>query len=120
MQHALQFEGCCGPTFVCLSVYDQERSNSRKTKGKDEKRVRTPSFAREVKELTLLDSVDSDQVESRQEQVDPIVLEKYREKLYVEVSLVLSFHVSHSPVVVTFFQLLLFCAVSSSLLLSLA
>ncbi|CAM5156019.1 unnamed protein product [Eretmochelys imbricata] len=63
----------------------EERSNSRKTKGKDEKRVRTPSFTREVKELTLLDSVDSDQVESRQEQVDPIVLEKYREKLYVEV-----------------------------------
>ncbi|XP_048673904.1 MYCBP-associated protein isoform X2 [Caretta caretta] len=63
----------------------EERSNSRKMKGKDEKRVRTPSFTREVKELTLLDSVDSDQVESRQEQVDPIVLEKYREKLYVEV-----------------------------------
>uniref|UniRef100_A0A8C3TB84 MYCBP associated protein n=1 Tax=Chelydra serpentina TaxID=8475 RepID=A0A8C3TB84_CHESE len=94
----LQFEGCYGPTFVCLSMYDQERSNSRKTKGKDEKRVRTPSFTREVKELTLLDGVDSDQVESRQEQVDPIVLEKYREKLYVEVSLVLSFHVSRSPV----------------------
>uniref|UniRef100_A0A674JKR4 MYCBP associated protein n=1 Tax=Terrapene triunguis TaxID=2587831 RepID=A0A674JKR4_9SAUR len=62
-----------------------ERSNSRKTKGKDEKRVRTPSFTREVKELTPLEGIDSDQVESRQEQVDPIVLEKYREKLYVEV-----------------------------------
>nr|XP_008162162.1 MYCBP-associated protein isoform X2 [Chrysemys picta bellii] len=63
----------------------EERSNSRKTKGKDEKRVRTPSFTREVKELTPLEGIDSDQVESRQEQVDPIVLEKYREKLYVEV-----------------------------------
>ncbi|XP_039358370.1 MYCBP-associated protein isoform X4 [Mauremys reevesii] len=63
----------------------EERSNSRKTKGKDEKRVRTPSFTREVKELTPLEGIDSDQVESRQEPVDPIVLEKYREKLYVEV-----------------------------------
>ncbi|XP_067403928.1 MYCBP-associated protein [Emydura macquarii macquarii] len=64
----------------------EERPNSRKTKGKDEKRVRTPSFTREVKELTSpLDSVDSDQVESRQEPVDPIVFEKYHEKLYVEV-----------------------------------
>ncbi|KAH1183100.1 hypothetical protein KIL84_004592 [Mauremys mutica] len=63
----------------------EERSNSRKTKGKDEKRVRTPSFTREVKEFTPLEGIDSDQVESRQEPVDPIVLEKYREKLYVEV-----------------------------------
>uniref|UniRef100_A0A8C4Y317 MYCBP associated protein n=1 Tax=Gopherus evgoodei TaxID=1825980 RepID=A0A8C4Y317_9SAUR len=62
-----------------------ERSNSRKTKGKDEKRVRTPSFTREVKEFTPLEGIDSDQVDSRQEPVDPIVLEKYREKLYVEV-----------------------------------
>ncbi|XP_030390580.1 MYCBP-associated protein isoform X1 [Gopherus evgoodei] len=63
----------------------EERSNSRKTKGKDEKRVRTPSFTREVKEFTPLEGIDSDQVDSRQEPVDPIVLEKYREKLYVEV-----------------------------------
>ncbi|XP_075759879.1 MYCBP-associated protein isoform X2 [Pelodiscus sinensis] len=63
----------------------EERPNSRKTKGKDEKRVRTPSFSREVKELIQLDSIESDQVDARQEQVDPAVLEKYHEKLYVEV-----------------------------------
>ncbi|XP_074870358.1 MYCBP-associated protein isoform X2 [Carettochelys insculpta] len=63
----------------------EERSNSRKTKGKDEKRVRTPSFSREAKELIPPDSIDTEQVDSHPEQIDPVVLEKYHEKLYVEV-----------------------------------
>ncbi|XP_063149000.1 MYCBP-associated protein [Candoia aspera] len=62
----------------------EERSNSRKGKGKEEKKVRTST--REAKDAISF-SVESSEAEFqfRQEQVDPIVQEKYREKLYVEV-----------------------------------
>ncbi|XP_006019855.1 MYCBP-associated protein [Alligator sinensis] len=62
----------------------EERPNSRKLKG--DKRFKTSSFVREAKELILpVDTVDSEHALPRQEQVDPTVLEKYHEKLYVGV-----------------------------------
>ncbi|KAG8129105.1 hypothetical protein E2320_015874 [Naja naja] len=63
---------------------EQERTNSRKGKGKDEKKART--LTKETKDAISF-SIESSEVELqlRREQIDPIVQEKYREKLYVEV-----------------------------------
>ncbi|KAM6470118.1 MYCBP-associated protein isoform 2-T3 [Liasis olivaceus] len=62
----------------------EERSNSRKGKGKEERKVRTS--AKEAKDAISF-SVESSEADFqlRREQIDPIVQEKYREKLYVEV-----------------------------------
>ncbi|XP_015667170.1 MYCBP-associated protein [Protobothrops mucrosquamatus] len=66
------------------AVKEQERPNSRKGKGKEEKKVKT--FTKETKDA-LSFSLESSEAELqlRREQIDPIVQEKYREKLYVEV-----------------------------------
>ncbi|XP_026523029.1 MYCBP-associated protein [Notechis scutatus] len=63
---------------------EQERTNSRKGKGKEEKKVRT--LTKEIKDGISF-SIESSEVELqlRREQIDPIVQEKYREKLYIEV-----------------------------------
>uniref|UniRef100_A0A7M4E273 MYCBP associated protein n=1 Tax=Crocodylus porosus TaxID=8502 RepID=A0A7M4E273_CROPO len=77
--------GACDSSFD-FSFCEQERPNSRKSKG--DKRLKTSSFVREAKELiSPMDIVDSEHALPRQEQVDPTVLEKYHEKLYVGVSL---------------------------------
>uniref|UniRef100_A0A8C6XBV0 MYCBP associated protein n=1 Tax=Naja naja TaxID=35670 RepID=A0A8C6XBV0_NAJNA len=71
---------------LTLRKCTQERTNSRKGKGKDEKKART--LTKETKDAISF-SIESSEVELqlRREQIDPIVQEKYREKLYVEVSL---------------------------------
>ncbi|XP_066468966.1 MYCBP-associated protein [Tiliqua scincoides] len=62
----------------------EERQNSRKAKGKEERKSRTST--REAKEsVPPVADVPEEPPEPRQEQVDPIVQEKYHEKLYVEV-----------------------------------
>ncbi|XP_070790757.1 MYCBP-associated protein [Pituophis catenifer annectens] len=63
---------------------EQERTNSRKGKGKEEKKAKTST--KETKDAISF-SIESSEVELqlRREQIDPIVQEKYREKLYVEV-----------------------------------
>ncbi|XP_053156128.1 MYCBP-associated protein isoform X6 [Hemicordylus capensis] len=62
----------------------EERPNSRKTKGKEEKKVK--SSIKEPKELLAFSADAPEELpEPHQEQVDPVVQEKYHEKLYVEV-----------------------------------
>nr|XP_060620735.1 MYCBP-associated protein isoform X1 [Anolis sagrei ordinatus] len=63
---------------------EQERSNSRKMKQKEERKSK--SAAKEAKDAVVI-SVDAAEAEQpdRREQVDPVVQEKYRENLYVEV-----------------------------------
>ncbi|KAJ7315970.1 hypothetical protein JRQ81_002132 [Phrynocephalus forsythii] len=63
----------------------EDRPSSRKAKPKDEKKSR--SSTKEAKEAIsfLVDSAEMEPQGVRQEQVDPVVQEKYHEKLYVEV-----------------------------------
>uniref|UniRef100_A0A8D2Q5S5 MYCBP associated protein n=1 Tax=Varanus komodoensis TaxID=61221 RepID=A0A8D2Q5S5_VARKO len=69
------------------SRYQQERPNSKKSKLKEDRKTR--SIAKESKEATLVsvEVIEIEPQELQQEQVDPILQEKYHEKLYVEVSL---------------------------------
>uniref|UniRef100_A0A8C6YVS3 Radical S-adenosyl methionine domain containing 1 n=1 Tax=Nothoprocta perdicaria TaxID=30464 RepID=A0A8C6YVS3_NOTPE len=65
---------------------DIERPNSRKIK--DEKKLKSSSISLDVKELPQPAETElADIVEVQQEPVDPILLGKYQEKLYIEVSL---------------------------------
>ncbi|KAH0629440.1 hypothetical protein JD844_011510 [Phrynosoma platyrhinos] len=63
----------------------EERPNSRKMKLKEEKKAK--SSIKEAKEAISfsVDSAEQEVQDLRREQVDPVVQEKYREKLYVEV-----------------------------------
>ncbi|XP_077184048.1 MYCBP-associated protein [Paroedura picta] len=63
----------------------EERPNSKKLKSKEERKLK--SSTKEAKDHTpfTLDIVESEATHSRQEHVDPVVQEKYHEKLYVEV-----------------------------------
>ncbi|XP_061472012.1 MYCBP-associated protein isoform X2 [Rhineura floridana] len=63
-------------------VAKEERPNSRKTKGKEERKVK--GSTKEVVSAAV-DVAEAEVQELRQEQVDPILQEKYHEKLYVEV-----------------------------------
>uniref|UniRef100_A0A8C6YZ94 Radical S-adenosyl methionine domain containing 1 n=1 Tax=Nothoprocta perdicaria TaxID=30464 RepID=A0A8C6YZ94_NOTPE len=63
---------------------DIERPNSRKIK--DEKKLKSSSISLDVKELPQPAETElADIVEVQQEPVDPILLGKYQEKLYIEV-----------------------------------
>ncbi|NWX84080.1 MYBPP protein, partial [Nothoprocta pentlandii] len=62
----------------------EERPNSRKIK--DEKKLKSSSISLDVKELPQpVEAELADTVEVQQEPVDPILLGKYQEKLYIEV-----------------------------------
>ncbi|KAF7247472.1 MYCBP-associated protein, partial [Varanus komodoensis] len=63
----------------------EERPNSKKSKLKEDRKTR--SIAKESKEATLVsvEVIEIEPQELQQEQVDPILQEKYHEKLYVEV-----------------------------------
>ncbi|XP_060109025.1 MYCBP-associated protein isoform X2 [Heteronotia binoei] len=63
----------------------EERPNSKKLKSKEERKLKTST--KETRDHTpfALDAVELDALPSRHEQVDPVVQEKYHEKLYVEV-----------------------------------
>ncbi|XP_025902624.1 MYCBP-associated protein [Nothoprocta perdicaria] len=62
----------------------EERPNSRKIK--DEKKLKSSSISLDVKELPQPAETElADIVEVQQEPVDPILLGKYQEKLYIEV-----------------------------------
>ncbi|XP_044275932.1 MYCBP-associated protein [Varanus komodoensis] len=67
------------------AVKEQERPNSKKSKLKEDRKTR--SIAKESKEATLVsvEVIEIEPQELQQEQVDPILQEKYHEKLYVEV-----------------------------------
>ncbi|KAL8163312.1 UNVERIFIED_CONTAM: hypothetical protein K2H54_017156 [Gekko kuhli] len=63
----------------------EERPNSKKLKSKEERKLKTST--KEPRDHTPfpLERIESEAVQFRQEHVDPVVQEKYHEKLYVEV-----------------------------------
>ncbi|XP_054833629.1 MYCBP-associated protein isoform X2 [Eublepharis macularius] len=62
----------------------EERPNSKKLKSKEEKKQKISTKETRDQISFILDKVELDAIHSRHEQVDPVVQEKYHEKLYAE------------------------------------